>query len=56
MRKTVPLLGKADANLPRLTRYAFVSIEDDLRGKGRVATDLDHHVAPVGIQNMKRKE
>jgi hypothetical protein len=54
VRKTVPLLGKADPGLPRLARYVFVSIEDDLRGKGRVATDLDRHVAPVGIQNMKR--
>jgi hypothetical protein len=56
MGKTVSLLCKADPGLLRLTSNVFMPITDDLGRKRRVAADLDGHVAPVGIQNMKRIE
>src|SRR2546422_3978972 len=53
MSETGPIFFKADPGLLRLTRHVFMPVEYDLGRKWRMATDLDRHVAPVGVQDMK---
>src|ERR1700758_897857 len=48
-RKTVPLLGKAEARLARLAGDVFVAVQHHLRGERRMPADLDGQMAPIEV-------
>src|SRR5439155_12933593 len=52
--KAIALLSKVNSGPAGLTGHVFMTIQDHLTGKGRMSTDLEHHMPPVRIENMER--
>src|SRR5215469_14913604 len=52
--KTIPLLLKLDLLAQSLAGHIFMTVQDDLRRKGRMARDFDRDVSPLRIPDMER--
>ncbi len=52
--EAVSLLREADARCPRGARDVLVAVEDHLSAERRVAADLDRHMPPRGVHDVKR--